>query len=83
MARMLRWSPPLGRLPDIEVVAVAGEAARCRGGCLCWRAAWSRGSRRRWRAVGAEVAAAVGAEVEASAGEPLGASYHAALLVWR
>jgi hypothetical protein len=37
------------------VVAAAGEAARCRGG------------RRRWRAVGAEVAS--------SAGELLGASY--------
>ena len=83
MARMLRWSPPLGRLPSIEVVTAAGEAARCRGGCLCWRAARSRGSHRRWRAVGAEVAAVVGAEVVASAGEPLGASYHAALLVWR
>jgi hypothetical protein len=80
---MLRWSPPLGRLPGVEVVAAAGEAARCRGGCLCWRAARSQGSRRRWRVVGAEVAAAVGAKVVASAGEPLGASYHAALLVWR
>jgi hypothetical protein len=38
MARTLRWSPPLGRLPDVEVVAAAGEAAHCRGGCLCWRA---------------------------------------------
>jgi hypothetical protein len=75
MARMLRWSPPLGRLPDAEVVAAAGEAARCRGGCLCWRAARSRGSCRRWRAVGAEVVAVVGAEVVAFAGEPLGASY--------
>jgi hypothetical protein len=83
MAHMLRWSPPLGRLPGAEVVTAAGEAACCRGGCLCWRAARSRGSRCRWRAVGAEVAAAVGAEVVASAGEPLGASYHAALLVWR
>jgi hypothetical protein len=27
MARMLRWSPPLGRLPGAEVVAAAGEAA--------------------------------------------------------
>jgi hypothetical protein len=34
MARMLRWSPPPGRLPDAEVVAAAGEATRCRGGCL-------------------------------------------------
>jgi hypothetical protein len=25
MARMLRWSPPLGRLPGVEVVASAGE----------------------------------------------------------
>jgi hypothetical protein len=83
MARMLRWSPPLGRLPGAEVVAATGETARCIGGCFCWRASQSRGSRRRWRAVGAEVAAAVGAEVVASAGEPLGASYHAALLVWR
>jgi hypothetical protein len=83
MACMLRWSPPLGRLPCVEVVAAAGEAARCRGGCLCWRVARSRGSRHRWRAVGAEVAAAIGVEVVASAGEPLGASYHAALLVWR
>jgi hypothetical protein len=80
---MMRWSPPLGRLLGAEVVAAAGEAARCRGGCLCWRAAWSRGSRRRWQVVGAEVAAAVGAEVVASAGEPFGASYHATLLVWR
>jgi hypothetical protein len=80
---MLRWSPPLGRLPSIEVVTAAGEAARCRGGCLCWRAARSRGRRRRWRVVDAEVAAAVGAEVVAAAGEPLGASYHVALLVWR
>jgi hypothetical protein len=53
----------------------AGEVARCRGGCLCWRATRSRGSRRRWRAIGAEVIAAVGAEVVAFAGEPLGASY--------
>jgi hypothetical protein len=67
MARMLRWLPPLGRLPGAEVVAVASEAARCRGGCLCWRAARSRGSRRRCRSVGAEVVA--------FAGEPLGASY--------
>jgi hypothetical protein len=43
MVRMLRWSPPLGRLPGAEVVAAigaevvasAGEATRCRGGCLC------------------------------------------------
>jgi hypothetical protein len=49
MARMLRWSPPLGRLPGAEVVAAVGaevsasasEAARYRGGCLCWRAARS------------------------------------------
>jgi hypothetical protein len=75
MARMLRWSPPLGRLHGTEVVTAAGEAARCRGGCLCWRAAQSRGSRHRWRAIGAEVAASVG--------EPLGVSYHVALLVWR
>jgi hypothetical protein len=34
MARMLRWSPPLGRLPNTEVVAAVGEATRCRGGCL-------------------------------------------------
>jgi hypothetical protein len=67
----------------VEVVTTADEAARCRGGCLCWRAARSRGSRRRWRAVGAEVVAAVGAEVVASAGEPLRASYRATLLVWR
>jgi hypothetical protein len=67
MARMLWWSPPLGRLPGAEVVAAAGEAARCRGGCLCWRAARSRGSRCCWRVVGAEVVA--------FAGEPLGASY--------
>jgi hypothetical protein len=25
MARMLRWSPPLARLPIVEVVASAGE----------------------------------------------------------
>jgi hypothetical protein len=75
MARMLRWLPPLGRLPGAEVVAAASEAARCRGGCLCWRVARSRGSRRRWRAVGAEVVTAVSAEVVAFAGEPLGASY--------
>jgi hypothetical protein len=75
MARMLRWSPPLGRLPSTEVVAAAGDATRCRGGCLCWRAARSRGSRRRWRAFGAEVVAAIGAEVVAFAGEPFGASY--------
>jgi hypothetical protein len=83
MARMLRWLLPLVRLPGAEVVAAAGEAARCRGGCLCWRVARSRGSRHRWRAIGAEVAAAVGAEVVASAGEPLGASYYVALPVWR
>jgi hypothetical protein len=75
MVRMLRWSPPLGRLPSAEVVATTGEAAHCRGGCLCWRAARSRGSHRRWRAVGVEVVAAIGAEVVAFAGEPLGASY--------
>jgi hypothetical protein len=75
MARMLRWSPLLGRLLGAEVVAAASEAACCRGGCLRWRAARSRGSRRRWRAIGAEVVAAVGAEVVAFAGEPLGASY--------
>jgi hypothetical protein len=57
-----------------EVVATAGEATWRRGGCLCWRAARSRGSHRRWRAFDAKVAAAVGAEVVASAGEPLGAS---------
>jgi hypothetical protein len=36
MACMLRWSPPLGRLPGAEVVAATGEATRCRGGCLYW-----------------------------------------------
>jgi hypothetical protein len=82
MAHMLRWSSPLGRLPGAEVVAATGEAARCRGGCLYWRAARRRGSHRCWRTVGAEVVAAVGAEVVASAGELLGASYHATLLVW-
>jgi hypothetical protein len=41
MAHMLRWSPPLGGLPSTEVVAAAGEAARCSGGCLYWRAARS------------------------------------------
>jgi hypothetical protein len=58
---------PLHRGTHAEVVATAGEAAWRRGGCLYWRAARSRGSRRRWRAVGAEVVA--------FAGEPLGASY--------
>jgi hypothetical protein len=67
MVRKLRWLPPLGRLPDAEVVATAGEAARCRGGRLRWRATRSRGGRRRWRAVGVEVVAA--------AGEPPGASF--------
>jgi hypothetical protein len=69
MARTLRWSPPLGRLPGAEVVATAGEAARCRGGRLRWRAARSRGGRCRcrWRAIGVEVVAATG--------EPLKASY--------
>jgi hypothetical protein len=99
-----------------KVVATAGEAAHCRGGCLRWQdhqrhlppslqlfgfnglvvaprrktgartfSQWRtcRGDRHCWRVVGAEVAAAIGAEVVASAGEPLGASYHAALLVWR
>jgi hypothetical protein len=75
MARMLRWSPPLGRLPGVEVVAATGEVAHCKGGCLCWQAARSRGSRRRWQAVGEEVVATVGAEVVAFAGERLGASY--------
>ena len=37
----------------------------------------------RWCGVGGQVDAAVGAEVVASAGEPLGASYPAALPVWR
>jgi hypothetical protein len=27
MARTLRWSPPLGRLPDGEVVAAAGKSS--------------------------------------------------------
>jgi hypothetical protein len=67
MARTLRWSPPLGRLPGVEVVVAAGEAARWRGGRLRWRAARSRGGHRRWRAVGAEVVAA--------AREPPGASF--------
>jgi hypothetical protein len=49
-----RWLPPLA-------------SRRCIGGRLRWRAAWSRGGRRRCRAIGAEVVA--------SAGEPLGASY--------
>ena len=96
MARMLRWLPPLGRLPGAEVVAAASEAARCRGGCLCWL--W-RDGRCRWRAIDAEVAAVVGAEVVASAGEPLvlpsvqrwspplasrsELATHATLLVWR
>jgi hypothetical protein len=81
MACMLRWSPPLGRLPGAEVVTAAGEAACCRGGCLCWRAARSRGSRRRWRAVGAKVAAAVGAEVVASAASRSELATNATLLV--
>jgi hypothetical protein len=38
---VLRQSPPTGAEVDAvvgaEVVAVAGEAARCRGGCLRWR----------------------------------------------
>jgi hypothetical protein len=40
-SRMLRQPPPTGAevaaVVDAEVVAAAGEAARCRGGCLCWR----------------------------------------------
>jgi hypothetical protein len=99
-----------------EVVAAAGEAPLCRGGCLRWRdrqchlppglrvfgfnglvAAPCRKTGARtisqwctcggdchcWRVIGAGVAAAVGVEVVASAGEPLGASYPAALPVWR
>jgi hypothetical protein len=62
-----RGRGPLCHGAHAEVVAIAGEATRRRGGCHRWRAAWSRGGRRRWRAVGAEVIAA--------AGEPLGASY--------
>jgi hypothetical protein len=54
MAHALRWPPPLVRLPGAEVVAAAGEAARCRGGCRCWQA------------VGAEVVAAAGEPLGAS-----------------
>jgi hypothetical protein len=37
LSSVLRWSPPLAGLPVAEVVAAAGEAAQCRGGCLRWR----------------------------------------------
>ena len=101
---MLRWSPPLVRLPVAEVVASAGEtiSATCRraSNSLALMASLSPPVGRRgrgpfrsgvhaemiaaaWRVVDAEVAATVGADVVASAGEPLGASYPAALLVWR
>jgi hypothetical protein len=40
-SRVLRQPPPTGTVVaaviGAEVVAAAGEAARCRGGCLCWR----------------------------------------------
>jgi hypothetical protein len=48
LSSVLRWSPPLAGLPIAEVVAsidkspgakvvaAAGEAAQCRGGCLRW-----------------------------------------------
>jgi hypothetical protein len=36
MARTLRWSPLLGRLPGTEVVIAAGEAAQRRGGLRRW-----------------------------------------------
>jgi hypothetical protein len=37
LSSVLRWSPPLAGLLVAEVVAAAGEAAQCRGGCLHWR----------------------------------------------
>jgi hypothetical protein len=71
MARTLRWSPPLGRLPGAEVVAAAckplgAEVATTANEPSVQR--WlpllashrCRGGRRRWRAVGAEVVAAAG-----------------------
>jgi hypothetical protein len=75
MARTLRWSPLLGRLPGAEVIASAGEPARSRGG------------HRRWRAVGAEVAATAG-ELSMQRWSPPLPSHsklatHATLLVWR
>jgi hypothetical protein len=40
-SRMLRQPPPTGAevvaVVGAEVVVAAGEAARCRGGCLCWQ----------------------------------------------
>src|SRR5688572_15880091 len=64
MARTLRWSPPLGRLPGAEVVAVAGKPSVLRlSPPLASRSEqrWPpslasrrcRGGRRHWRAVGA------------------------------
>jgi hypothetical protein len=64
MARTLRWSPPLGRLPGAEVVAAAGKPSVLRWSPpLASRSEqrWPpplasrrcRGGRRHWRAVGA------------------------------
>jgi hypothetical protein len=72
--------------PDLRLFGFNGLVVAPRR--KTWARAFSRwrtcgGDRHCWRVVGTEVAIAVGADVVASAGEPLGASYLAALLVWR
>jgi hypothetical protein len=67
MARTLRWSPPLGRLPGAEVVASAGEPLGAEVA-----AAAGEPSVQRWSP---PLVRLPGAEVIAVAGEPLRASY--------
>jgi hypothetical protein len=99
-SHVLRQPPPTGAevaaVVSAEVVVAAGEATRCRGGCLHWRD-HQRHLPPSLQLFGFNglIVAPVGrrgrgpfrngarAEVIASAGEPLRASYPAALLVWR
>ena len=74
MVRMLRWSPPLGRLPVAEVVASAGEtvSATCRRApdSLALMASLSPPVGGRGRG---PIRSSAHPEVIAAAGEPLGA----------
>ena len=79
LSSVLRWSPPLVRLPTTEVVASAGETV----GATCCRTSGSLALMVVVVVVGAEAVVVVGADVVASAGEPLGVCYPAVLLVWR
>jgi hypothetical protein len=75
MARMLRWSPPLGRLPGAEVVASASEP-------LGAEVAVAAGE-----PLGVEVAAAAGEPSVQRWSPPLASrselATHVTLLVWR